>query len=139
MILQRDRRLNKKIQKYGCYFMSLLFLANKFKNYPLSAQKIEELYDFFVLEHWMDKECFIKKPKEIMNFLGMKVKKVIKSTDLIEGAPYEVLHFEREKPSGGFVRHFTAGDGFCNVTYDPWGKSRTATEGTLISRRLFIE
>lgn len=139
MILQRDKRLNENIQKYGCYFMSLLFLANKFKNYLLSAQKIEELYDFFVLEHWMDEDCFVKKPKEIMNFLGMKTKKVIKSFDLVSKAPYELLYFQRTKASGRIVPHFTAGDGLCNVTYDPWGTSRTVAEGTLVSRRLFIE
>jgi len=45
----------------------------------------------------------------------------------------EVLYFEHPDVGG----HFVAGDGSEHVTYDPWGVSVAATEGTLVSKRVF--
>lgn len=138
MILQRDKRLNRQINKYGCYFMSLLFLGNKRSNYALSVDKIEELYDFFVMEDYMDEECFIKRPVEILQFLGHPAKSVAYTENMTMTADDGILHFERVVGRGRIISHFVAGDGHCHVAYDPWGVSKTVAEGELRSRRIFL-
>lgn len=137
MILQRDRRLNEEINRFGCYFMCLLFIANKLKNYAFSAGKIEELYDYFVMEGWMDEDCYVTDPVAILNFLGVKVRSASFTENMDIEAPWEVLYWERVDGHGKVIPHFTVGNGRCVTTYDPWGVSRTATEGTLKSRRIF--
>jgi hypothetical protein len=117
--------------------MSLLFLANKRSNYALSVEKIEELYDFFVMEDYMDEECFIKRPVEILRFLGHPATSVGYTENMEMMADDEILHFERVVGNGKIIPHFVAGDGLCHVAYDPWGVSKTVREGELRSRRVF--
>ena len=136
MILQRDKRLRGNIYEYGCYFMSLLWYANKLHNVPLSAQLInDDLYVRYQKHGAMDEECYVKDPVHILRDLGVDVSSVRKVPP------------DHEVPPGGFViakyvlpemgwAHFVAWQDNV-VTYDPWGVSRTATEGELESLRLF--
>lgn len=136
MILQRDGRLREAIREYGCYYMSLLFLANKHTNVPLSAQKINgPLYFGNIQQGRMDASCFIKDPAGILRGLGLNARYTgqHEPPDRVCGPDeVEVLYFK--SPAGG---HFVAGDGNGNVAYDPWGVSRAVTEGELVSKRIF--
>lgn len=117
--------------------MCLLFLANKHRNVSLTIQKINNsLYFKYVQQGTMTAQCFVKKPDTILRGLGLKAT----YTDRHEPPDYqcgpneiEILYFTHPVAGG----HFVCGDGKGNVTYDPWGVSKSATEGTLESKRIF--
>ena len=135
MILQRDERLKKQIQDEGCYFMSILFLVNKYTNIKLSTEFINQIFDVLVSVKAMSPDCYILDPEDIFNYLGMDVEYTDQHeapTRLCEDDEIEILYFFG--PAGG---HFVAGDGRGNVTYDPWGVSRAVTDGRLVSKRIF--
>lgn len=137
MILQRDLRLRKPIREYGCYYMCLLYIANKYTNVPLTIQRINnQLYHKHVQNGAMTANCFIRHPDTILRGLGLKAT----YTNRHESPDYqcadseiEILYFRHPEYRG----HFVCGDGRGNVTYDPWGVSIAATEGKLVSKRIF--
>jgi len=135
MILQRDPRLNAAIHKYGCYFMSILFLSNKYTNCELSCSSILDVYRIAVDGRWMDEECFINDPQAIFGFMGLPVyyydrhdpPSYVCGKDEIE-----ILHFQLEN-----WKHFVAGDGMSHVAYDPYGTSKAVRLGKLMDKRVF--
>lgn len=140
MILQKDSRLNTAINKYGCYFMSLLWWVNKKVGYEFDPREISRLYNIFIDREDMRRDCFVHRPKRILSYLGLEVEEVTKtgySQKCLEGQ-FEILYFERSS-KGRIIPHFVAGDGEGHVTYDPWGESRTVREGVLTSKRIFTE
>ena len=136
MILQRDDRLRFEIREYGCYYMSLLYLANKYTNAPLSVERINgPLYFGAIQQGAMNTFCFIQDPDAILAACGWKAK----YTGVHEPPEYfckenecEILRFEHGKQS-----HFVVGDGHSHVTYDPMGVSETVRHGRLMSKRIF--
>lgn len=137
MILQRDGRLRESIREYGCYYMSLLYFANKYSNAQLCVQKINGvLYYDNIREGNMNSSCFVSNPSGILQSAGLDAEYTgVHEAPIYVCGPreFEILYFKHPK-SGG---HFTAGDGNGNVSYDPWGVSISATEGELISKRIF--
>jgi hypothetical protein len=135
MILQRDPRLRQEIQEYGCYYMSILFLVNKYTNFPFSAELINDLYHVFNKAGWMDQECTILNPNAIFGHLKMDVR----YTDRHEIPVRRAMHNEVEilrftSPHGS---HFVVGDGNGNVAYDPYGVSKAVRDGRVESKRIF--
>lgn len=142
MILQTDTYLRPMIQKYGCYFMSLLFLINKYTGKTFGRNVINNFYEFAILNNWMDKDCFIRKPIDILRHLGYNRTQI-----KVEGPEYvcrpgevEILCFERTYMKDGKPKvytHFTCGSGGGVVTYDPMGVSNAVKYGKLKSKRVF--
>ena len=135
MILQRDTRLLEPIRRWGCYFMSILFLTNKYKNVHLSADYINELYGILIGKWVMDSKCFIKDPEGVFSWVGMNVK----FSDRHEPVDYACLPREIEilRYQVDAWIHFVVGDGQGHVAYDPWGDSRAVREGVLQDKRIF--
>ena len=137
MILQRDLRLRQPIRDHGCYFMSLLFLANKYANTQMSIQKINNaIYYGAIQQGYMTAQCYIEKPGEFLKWMGWSAKYMGKheTPDYVCGpGEAEILYFYHPEAGG----HFTVGNGAGIVTYDPWGVSRSATAGILKSKRIF--
>jgi len=137
VILQKDGRLQTEIQKHGCYYMSLLWYANKFTNMSLSVELIDAaLFKRFVINEWMSEGAYILDPEAILNWCGVKCYYTNKheDPDVICGpTEFEILYWRHPEVGG----HFTAGDGKGRVTYDPYGVSKAASEGTLMSKRIF--
>lgn len=137
MILQRDPRMREEIKKNGCYLMSLLYLANKLANVPLSAELITgDLFNVFVANGWMNANCYILNPEGILRYLGVEARYTgvhEKPDRPCVSGEIEVLYFKHPTAGG----HFVAGDGEGHVAFDPWGVSRSATEGVLESKRVF--
>ena len=141
VILQTDKYLRPKIQQYGCYFMCLLFMVNKLTGKHIDTRTINDWYDYFQTRKWMDKDCFVERPVDILNYLGLKVNSV-----RFEGADYqclpgeiEILRFERSYKKDGRVityGHFVCGSGSV-VGYDPGGCSNAVKYGTLESKRVY--
>lgn len=134
MILQRDPNLRKEIQKYGCYFMALLWYGNKLACTALDPITIdEEIYTHCIKREWMNKNCYIFNPSAILEYAGVK--------NIYLGhkpADYECREneFEISKWSTESTSHFVASDNGV-VTYDPWGVSKTVKYGILKSKRIF--
>ncbi|MHA2065529.1 MAG: DUF261 family protein [Candidatus Thorarchaeota archaeon] len=135
MILQRDMRLNASINKYGCYYMSILFLCNKYRNVELSTGMINELYVIFQDTGWMDNECFINDPQAIFGYMGLQVYYY----DRHDPPFYKCKKDEIEILRFQYVawKHFVVGDGLSHVTYDPYGTSKAVRLGELRDKRVF--
>ena len=136
MILQTDKRLNKSINKYGCYFFCILFLGVKYTKYPLSTGKILDLYLLSVDSGYMDDECYIEDPDGIFFLLGL----LTKYTGKHESRYYscgrrdiEILKYERKDGSP----HFVVGNRYGKVAFDPMGTSKAVRDGYLQSKRIF--
>jgi len=137
MILQRDRRLRQPIKEYGCYYMSILYLVNKYTNYPLTIQKINgQIYFGAVQQGFMNTNCYVQDPSGLCKWLGWNAV----YTGNHESPDYkcgvneaEILYFHHKDVGG----HFVVGDGAGHVAYDPWGVSRAASQGGLKSKRIF--
>lgn len=133
MILQTDNRLPAAINKYGCYLMSLLFIANKYTGYKLSTTVISKLYMDFQERGYMDSNCYIQDPAGILKHLGLK-------------AIYNQRHDPPKYKCGkdeiellclqySNYNHFVVGDGRGHIAYNPMG--RTAPDYYLKSKRIF--
>lgn len=145
MILQRDKRLLPEIQKYGCYYMSILFLINKHRNYEWDTDKINEYYKTLVhLGHiqadndftTVDKDDgLILHPDDIFALSGLKVKYTRNHEPpqrKTQDNEIEILKF-----LSSYGAHFVVGDGAGHVAYDPWGNSRAVRQGRIESKRIF--
>ena len=141
MIKQNDMRLRSPIRQYGCYFMSLLWHINRYTNTPLSVQRINSsIYHGAVQQGFMTSNCYVQDPTGFCQWLGWDAVYTGKheKPDYICGPnEAEILLFKHDKAGD----HFVAGDGKGNVTYDPWyherGGSLCASEGVLVSKRIF--
>ncbi len=140
MILQRDPRLNDRINKYGCYLMFIFYEVNKYTNYMFSPAIINDLYKIFVSHGFIDHDCFIFDPDAIFDFLCMPVQYTQKHETPFRRCredEFEALMFRLDRPGRNPWIHFTAGSGKGTVTYDPYGCSRAVAEGRLVSKRIF--
>jgi len=143
MIRQDDSRLRKEINKWGCYYMCILYFANKYVGWEHSIADIDSnYYKEFRLDGWMDRECTILRPDAIFGYFGLVTRIKIDEHHKHKQPPhvmcradeFEVLLWHNPKTGFG---HFTAGNGTGIRTYDPLGESNTATHGYLESKRIF--
>lgn len=156
MILQIDSRFDSEpdIQKYGCHYLSLLFLINRCGNVPLSVGIITATFhllstqrasyqpDEHVVTYVIGAQCAMNNPDDIVAQFDMKSV----ATCRFEGADYicktgeqELLQFTRpmDGEPGKSWWHWVAGDGKGNVAYDPEGYSLTVRDGTLARKKIF--
>jgi hypothetical protein len=137
MILQTDRRLNKDINGFGCYFMSIMFLVNKYIGFELSTVTLNRVFTECVgmgyIENNQTYRAFINSSEKIFNHLGLKVK----YNDRHDPPKYKCTRDEIEilclKYEWG--KHFVVGDGRGNIAYNPMG--RTQSGYVLQSKRIF--
>ena len=133
MILQTDKRLNGQINKYGCYFMSILFLVNKHIGLQLSTVSIISVYNQAVKLGIIESNCFVNDPDKLFNNLGMNVKYTQAheppKRKCVEGE-IEILCLQYPT-----YNHFVVGDGNGNIAYNPMGI--TAPNYYLKSKRIF--
>jgi len=137
MILQIDGRLKPEIHKHGCYLLCLLYFANKFTNMEVDPASVNDgMWKLFTRREWMNEQAYILNPEAILNWCGVNCTytNTHETPDRIcDDREFEILYW-RHPETGG---HFTAGNGKGIVTYDPWGVSKAATEGALMSKRIF--
>ena len=137
MILQRDGRFRKEIQEEGCYLMCILWFANKFTNMQIEPSSVSDgMYTLFMRHGWMNERCRILDPEAMLNWCGVDCVYTDRHetpSRMCDKREFEILYWKHPEYGG----HFTAGDGRGRVTYDPWGVSKAATEGALISKRIF--
>lgn len=128
------QKICEAIGKSGCYFLSLLYIAEEIVGKPINAI---DAYTDCVAEGIMDAECYVSFPARLLErYTGKRfnVSHAPKTTLPAPGS-FEILRFERKEP-GMTWGHFVVGDGSGVVEYDPYGDSRTVREGHLASKRI---
>jgi hypothetical protein len=138
MIYQTDPEFEPDIQRFGCYFISLLFQLNRLFGVPFLDHKvIESIYQHEEIDLDMGKESYMQNPQGIVDFI----------------IPHKVKYIGYQ--DGGYIcftnefaiqcwynkatdfHHFVAEIGGI-VGYDPIeGGSRTVREGYLESKRIY--
>jgi len=141
VILQTDRRLSQPINRYGCYYMAVMFLSNKHAGSEITIDSLLTTYDDLVANGSMSERCFITRPNDIFAAAGLRVEFKERHDPPgyeLASDEIEVLLYTYPRGSGGGIwKHFVAGTGNGEVAYDPWGVSVTATKGRLNSKRVF--
>ena len=137
VILQIDTRLRVPIRKYGCYYMSLLFLVNKYTNTALSVTRINNsIYMGAIQQGHMGQNCYMTDPTGFCKWLGWDARYTgshVPVSYVCQQNEAEILRFQHPK----FGSHFVVGDGNGWVAYDPYGESLSVAEGVLKDKRIF--
>jgi len=137
MMYQRSPGMRPEIKEYGCYFMSLIEAAAKRRtDYLFTVEAINAIYDTCVFNGWMREDCYIIDPAAILKTCGIAAvyKGKFPHNRVCGDDEFEILHYTYRPKSW---HHFVGGNGFGMVAYDPWGISLTATQGQLVSKRIF--
>ena len=140
MILQKDGRIEltrPQIRENGCYYMCLLRDINMYTNMSMSAETIADgFYKLFLKRGWIRENTYVENAEAILNWGGVKCIYTDKHETpdrMCARNEFEFLYWRHPEVGG----HFTCGNGRGIVTYDPWGVSKAATEGALLSKRIF--
>ena len=149
MIRQNDTLMPEAVKNWGCYFMSVLYLAEEKRKRPFYADEIISIYKSCLTTGIIDKEvfkdgqlidgCYVLDPVSLFHVAGVRVSSVVKVDAGYKAGPgeYEILCYHR--PASATNRehtHFVAGlDG--KVAFDPLGNSNTVKYGYLKSKRIF--
>ena len=138
MILQTDRRLRPEINTFGCYFMSILFLANKYAKVPLSTVVIGKIFnDCVEMGYILNSKgysAFIQNAEGIFKHLGLDCKYTNNHEPPKRNCSkneFEILCLQNSKGK----KHFVVGDGKGHIAYDPMGTS--SIDYKLKSKRIF--
>lgn len=136
MILQTDSRMRDEIDKWGCYYMSLCFLANKYTGIELSAEDLNDRIYNQLIQHGLMKEtCWIRDPVGILNYLGLRCDSVgvyEPVTHALKDNEFQILRFK-----GKDISHFVVGTRSNECAYDPYGVSQAVETGELKAQRVF--
>lgn len=130
--------LNEKVENiynYGCYFLDLLFIS---KYQEPTFEDIINYYDTFIIKGWMDKECFIKNPCAILNYLTSKKYSVTVTKDsILDSSASHVIGYYYNPNTN--LHHFVVMDKCNKVLWDSIENSNTVRNGFIESYRLFKE
>ncbi len=134
MYRQNDPEVNP-INKYGCYYMSMVYLDEKVSGNKYTGNEIVGRWFKNWNEGDMDVETTILDPSGVLEDFSGLLEFVGKKPASYTPGPmeYEILRFVRPD---GYV-HFVVGDGTGQVEWDPWENSRTVREGKIESKRIF--
>lgn len=128
--MKAPQKIAEAIGAEGCYFLSLLHLAE-----GQMSGRIDpiEAYELAVSKAVMREDCFILDAGAILElFLVGEWDVRHERADYKTGpSELEILKFEL-----GDKGHFVVGDGRGAVAWDPYGMSRTVKSGTLASKRI---
>jgi len=153
MVYQFDPELNPNglnfMKEWGCYFCSLLKIAEDQRGRKFSAKEAYSVYLAAMYTGVVQKEEFkddgtikdgvtVNDPDALLRIAGGKgtVRKV-------DGAGYQCAPGERQilrfyNPATGY-KHFVVGDGKGKVDWDPLEKSNTVKNGYVVEQRIIKE
>jgi hypothetical protein len=146
MIYQTDDEFEPDINKYGCYFLSLMWQMNRLLGAPPMEHKmIEVIYN--TCKHVdannngitdMKPECFISDPQGLVDYVAKdKVIFVGKATKDYTCRDNQFAIQCWYNPNTKFT-HFVAEGADGKVAYDPiQGGSKTVREGAIESKRVY--
>lgn len=120
------------------------WFASVYTRRPFSAEEINELYVEGQRFGVIGERAYVLSWVDLFLHFGLSVvtARHDKPDYLVEANELEILYFHHKRHDWW---HFVAGDGFGNVTYDPWGSagpgyrfSRSVEEGELHSKRILL-
>lgn len=125
------QRLMKTLGEYGCYFLSLVRMAEGITQKRIDAV---DVYLDALEKKWTDGEVTMLDPSAILDYMtGIKFSVRKENADYqAKDGEYEVLLY-----TNGAYNHFVLGDGNGGTAYDPLGDSRTAASGRITGKRIF--
>lgn len=125
------QKVMKMLGEYGCYFLSLVHLAEN-----ITGKRIDAVAVYLnALKHkWTDTEATMLNPTAILSDMtGLRFSIAKEAAGYAAGQnEYEILLFNNSK-----YQHFVLGNGQGAVAYDPLGNSNTVASGTLTGKRIF--
>jgi len=123
------------IGKTGCYFLSIVHVAEKYTGKYIDAY---DAYKAALKGKTMREDCYVLDPAALLRMLTGVAWTVTKeqSDYMATKGEQEILYFERNDTMQT-VGHFVVGDGMGVVSYDPYGDSLTVKKGKLHSKRIF--
>lgn len=125
------QKVMKMLGEYGCYFLSLVHLAENITEKRIDAV---EQYLEALNKNWVDREATLIDPAAVLSHMtGGRCSVKKESADYTtQRNEYEILLF-----INGTYQHFVLGDGTGAVLYDPLGNSKTVAVGKLSGKRIF--
>ena len=153
MIRQTDNKLPLAINKWGCYFMSILYHSGRKNGKNYGSDEIMAIYRAAIMTGIISKEvydngvlvdgCTVQDPVSLFALCGVTRKSVenVNFDHVANPGEIEILVFHRDadipKGSGNDAHtHFVAGqDGL--VLWDPIQNSNTVKYGNIVSKRIF--
>lgn len=128
---QPRQKIMKVLGESGCYFLSLVELAEEITQSRIDAV---DVYEKATKNGWMDDEATMMYPASVLSFMtGLKFSMEKQSPDYVtDETQYEILVFRN-----GNYTHFVLGNGKGGVKYDPLGNSNTVRNGAIVGKRIF--
>jgi hypothetical protein len=146
-ICQKDPALKPEIQKYGCYFLSILYHSPE----TLNARDANVVWDMCVRRGIITgdlngdgdvddaNESLLTAPQKLLDMAQIPAKfdgrHHAADEAVPENAAFAIGGFSR---AGSGVTHFVVIDRAKNVLYDPLGASLSVRDGRLATMRLFF-
>lgn len=127
------RKKVDNIYQYGCYFIDLLFIG--LKREP-DLNEILSYYNHFISNNYMDRDCTINKPTDILRSLTGLEYSVVKSKTFDASASFIVGYYFNPNT---MLHHFVVMNKDNTVLWDSLGESNTVKNGYIESYRLFYE
>lgn len=148
MYKQTDRRFSPIIQDFGCYFMCILYIVEKYYlKRDMTISEIQDIYMQGVAKHDIDPEewyddrtvdgCYIRYPvlfiQLVLDYFNLPFDVISCNISTIAHKDcFNILYLVR----GEGVHHFVVGTSMSDIEWDPWdGGSRCAKEGRIESVR----
>ena len=148
-MLQRHPDARREYKKDGCYCYCGFDTAERYTNFRISQEYLNEIFEDLIKTGAIDRECFVLDPDRLHAFFGIitELRQDFEHDAYPHHAPpdyrcgpgeFEYLRFYLDGS------HFVNGNGNGVVTHDPWGSwngrdpySKTVTYGRLMDKRVF--
>jgi hypothetical protein len=119
------------IGKYGCYFLCVIYLAEKLRGGPVD---ILDAYSLATARGWMDEKCYMLKPEKLLGHLTNRtfIVRHAKADYIHLPEELEVIRYELREPMETLAH-------FVTKEYDPYGDSKTRLKGFVASKRIFTQ
>jgi hypothetical protein len=147
-MIDRPQRASLSIGLRGCYFLSILHLAEETAIARSRPDPLVE-YSAAVQAGTLGGDCMVLDAGRLLSGISGIAWTCIKAGPghdlpveyVCKSGEREILRYERPSEPGdssGTERaHFVVGDGRGNLAWDPWGDSHTVAVGQVVSKRIF--
>ena len=150
MLRQTDKMMPEAIQKWGCYFMSVLWHCEQKRQKMFLADEIISIYRACMTTGVIDKEvfdkdgklvdgCLVNDPISLFQVAGVRVGSVIKMDAKYKTGKdeIEILCFHRPKNTPAGMNNSEHTHFIPSMEWDPIQNSNTVKYGYLKSKRIF--
>ena len=129
--LNKLETICQNIYKAGCYMLCLCYACFKEER---DFDQVLSFYKTFIDYKWMDDDCYIKDPCNILKYFTGNDWRVEKTHAYDEGADIKIARFFNKRTG---LNHFVLMQDEKTVLWDPIEDSVTVKEGHIESWRLF--